>query len=155
MGRGLRFGFTSGLFSAIGTTLTDTDETVATVSATGSVAAGDIAAGDTLALAVVIKSDLITHTSQSVTVAGCTLSAVTWEPVSTTTQGNDAEMYSGTCTVTAGSSTGTVTYSASSGVGAGATAVSVVRLRESAAVPKAPAPDTRDRRVIRNSLLRR
>lgn len=130
-GKAARYGFDSGLFTAVGVTLADTDESLVTVSATGTVAAGSIAAGDAISIAVVIKDDAPVHTSQSLTVAGCTLSAISWQSKTTTLTGDDLGMYIGTCTVTAGSSTGSVTYGATSGTaGASATAVSVVRVRE-------------------------
>lgn len=146
----------SGLMSTLGVGLADTDESLLTVSATGTVASGGIVAGDLLLIVVGVKDEAIGHASKALTVAGCTLGTVTWLAELDSTDGNDGSQWLGSVAVTAGSSTGALTYSATSSVAGGsATAVSIVRVRESAAIPKAPAPDSFDRRIRRNSLLRR
>lgn len=113
--------------------LADTTETGTAVSATpaGSLIM-DVKAGDMLSIAVIIKSDTVTHTSQALAITGCTLGAITWDTVDVTTSGNQAALYVGRCNVTAGAATNVPTYTATSSLsGASACAVSVVRLRES------------------------
>jgi hypothetical protein len=127
-GRIQQFSNATSLWDIAATTLTDTTETGTAVSATGS--SIDIAAGDMLSVCVVIKSDSPTHTSQAIAVPGCTIGAITWLTTTTITN-NDARIYIGRCTITAGSSSGAPTYTATSSVsGASSTAISLVRLRE-------------------------
>jgi hypothetical protein len=90
--------------------------------------------GDVIVVTVSITSDTITHTSQTVTIPGATLSAMTWETVFTTTQGNQGSMYVGRCTVTAGTVTAAPLYTATSSLsGQSACGVTFIRLREQAA----------------------
>src|ERR1044072_3363890 len=74
----------------------DTTETGTSVSATGSTFS--VAPNDVIVVGVSIKSDTVTHSSQTVTLAGATLSAMNWQTVFTTTTGNDCAMYVGYCT---------------------------------------------------------
>jgi len=107
----------------------DTTETGTSVSATGTVFA--VAPNDVISVTVALKDDAIVHSSQAVTIAGATLSAMTWETVMTTTTGNDGAMYVGRCTVTAGTVSAAPVYAATSSVSAAsAAAVVFVRLRE-------------------------
>lgn len=122
-------------WSIAGFTLADTDETGTTVSATGAVQAGAIKSGDWVVVSAVLKDDAYNHeqgAGRSVSIPGCTVGAITWLPLQTTSTGNDGAMYLGYAQITAGTSTaGDATYAATSSVsGAAATAVSLVRLRE-------------------------
>lgn len=131
VGRCTRIGATSGVMATLAVGLADTDESLLSVSATGSVAAGGIASGDYLVIQVMIKDDALAHTSQALAVAGCTLGAITWASKAAPTAGNDGAQYVGVCSVTAGSSTGSVTYTATSNTaGSSAAAVTVARVRE-------------------------
>lgn len=134
--QGLRFATTLGswLVDAVG--LSDTDETGTTVSATGTASSGQIASGDWVVVHAVIKDEAPNHTSQTLTVAGCTVGTITWLSKGTTTSGNDGGVYVGYAQITAGSSTGTCTYAATSSVsGAASTAVNLVRIREQTPQP--------------------
>lgn len=155
LGKTFRFATDTGAYSTSGLALQDTNNAVTTVSATGTATAGQFAAGDMVAICVALSDDAITNTSQSLSIPGCTVGTITWLSLATTT-GNDANVYWGTCSITAGSSTAsTVTYSASSGIGVSSAAAVLVRIREAAATTNAPPPDMRDGRIRRNSLLRR
>lgn len=153
LAKAVRLGATTGQFSVLGIALADTSETLVTVSATGTGAAGDFAAGDKIVLNVGIKDDTPNHTTQTLTIPGCTLTLDSWDTKTGVTTGDDAGQYVGHFTVATGPSTaGTITYAATSSVsGAAATAVNLVRIREAPA--RSLLPD--DRRVRRNSLLRR
>ena len=132
MARCSRLGFDTGSYSIFAVTLEDQDESLTTVStSTGSVASGDIASGDELVLMFSAKDDILDHSVQVLTIAGCTLSTIAWEAKNTTTSGNDGMMQVGRCAVTAGTSTGVINYTATSDMsGASATALVVVRARE-------------------------
>jgi len=133
-----------------GTTLSDTDETGTGVSATGS--SIPIGASDFLVLWVSIKDDVPNHTSQVLSVPGCTLGAITWQTKDSTGLGSDGGGYYGHCAVTAGSSSGAPTYTATSSVsGASSTAVAVVRLREATASFRVGVPYMVRREAIRRS----
>jgi hypothetical protein len=107
----------------------DTTVTGTTVSATGGVFS--VQPDDVIVVGVALNDDIDTHTSQTVTLSGATLSAMTWQTVFTTTSGNDAAMYVGRCTVTAGTVTGNPVYAATASTsGESATAVTFLRLRE-------------------------
>jgi hypothetical protein len=112
-------------------TAADTVVTGTTVSATG--ASIHLQVGDVLVVTVGLNSDTLTHTGPpSVTAAGFTLSAMTWQTQQTTIQGGDTSLYVGHCTVTAGTA-GFVTpvYTATASVSAqSAAAVIFERLRE-------------------------
>lgn len=138
MAIGLRFAtsISGAAWSVSGIGLADTDETLLTVSATGTFATDQLRSGDVLVISVVLKDDAITHSTQLITIAGITHGAITWLAQQTTTSGNDGSMYIGYCAITAGSSTGSATYSATSSVtGASAAAVNLVRLREITPTP--------------------
>ncbi len=139
MGIALRFASSiGGTWSVFSTAVSDGDETGTTVNALtantshGNPPAGSFRSGDWIVLAVVIKDDVPTHTSQTFTVPGCTVGTITWLAKQSTTTGNDGTMYLGYAEITAGTSTESgLTYSATSSVsGASATAVTVTRLRE-------------------------
>lgn len=107
----------------------DTVETGTAVSATGGTLS--VQPNDVIVITLAIKDDVPTHTSQTVTIAGATLSAVTWETKMSTTLGVDCSMYVGRCTVTAGTVTAAPVYAATSSTsGASSTAVVFMRLRE-------------------------
>lgn len=137
MARAARFARTGEAWEVAYVGLNDTNETGTAVSASATLGAfGQFTVGDMVAIAAVIKDDVPNHTSQALTIPGCTLGAITWDAKGTTTSGNDGAMYTGYAEVVAGSSTagGTITYTATSSVsGAAATAVSVVRLRSKSA----------------------
>jgi hypothetical protein len=136
MGRMARVTTTSGTYGAGSTVLTDTDETLLSVSASATPTAGSIADGDLLVICVVLKDDAITHTAQTLTITGCSHGGVTWETKHTTTSGNDGAMYIGQALVTSGSVSGAITYSATSNTAGGsAAAVSITRIRELTPVP--------------------
>lgn len=136
IGRCTRVGADSGAMAILTAGLADTDESLLSVSATGSVASGDLTTNDLLIIQVALKDNAITHTTQSLSVAGCTLNTITWASVATTTSGNDGAQYIGVVTVASGSSTGSVTYAATSNTaGASAAAVTVTRIREVLATP--------------------
>lgn len=106
----------------------DTDETGTSITATAT-ADPRLGVGDYIVVHVAIKDEAPNHTSQVVTVPGCTLGAVTWAK-GTTTAGNDAGHYIGYAQVTAGTSEGFPTYTATSSVsGASSVAVHFVRVR--------------------------
>ncbi len=130
MGRAWTFAKTAPRWDTpLGTTLTDTDESGTTVSATASQI--DIQAGDFLVMGVSLKGDSFSHSSQSLAVTGCTLGTQTWSSAFSTTNGGGMRFYVGICAVTAGAATGGSTYTATSSLsGASATAVGLVRLRE-------------------------
>ena len=138
MAIGLRFALGSGAsWSVLGFGLSDTDESLVTVSASATIASGAITVNDWLVISVVLKDDAINHTTQLLTISGVTHGAITWLAKQSTTSGNDGAMYIGYCTVTAGASNGgSGTYSATSSVtGASAAAVNVIRLREVTSTP--------------------
>lgn len=106
----------------------DTDETGTSVSATGGVFS--VQPDDVIVVGVAIKDDGVTHTSQSVTMSGVTLSSMTWQGQYTTATANQASLYVGYCRVQSGTATGTPVYAATSSVsGASAVAVTFMRLR--------------------------
>jgi len=107
----------------------DTTVTGTVVSATGT--ALSVAPNDVIVVTVALNDDIDTHTSQTVTLAGATLSAMTWQTVFTDTTGSDAAMYVGHCTVTAGTVSASPVYAATASTsGESATAVTFLRLRE-------------------------
>lgn len=132
MGRMQQFSKSSSMAWGVASTyLADTSETGTGVDTSGSGSDVGFTTGDFISIGVFIKDDVPTHTSQSFTIPGCTLSSVTWETVSTTTSGNDGAFYLGRCSVSSGTSSGPPRYQATSSVsGASSVAVSVVRLRE-------------------------
>lgn len=137
MGQALRFGIDPGnSWNTYACKLTDGDDTGTAVSGyTGNAGAappnGSFVSGDWIAIAVTIKDDAPNHTSQSLSIAGCTVGTITWLAKNSTTSGNDGAMYLGYAQITDGSSTGHVTYTATSSVsGASTVSGNVVRLRE-------------------------
>lgn len=131
MSQGVRFAKTLATWDVSALSLVDTDATATAVSATGTATSGQITSGDWIVVSAIINDNTPNHTTQTVTVAGCTVGTVTWLTKSAATAGFDGGQYVGYASITAGSSTGTVTYAGTSSVSGGsATAVSVVRLRE-------------------------
>jgi hypothetical protein len=99
----------------------------------------DIKQGDAVVVSATIGDDAPTHTSQSLTIPGCTLSAMTWLTKVSTTSGGDGAMYIGYCTVDSGAATGLPVYAATISVsGKAETACQVVGIR--AQVPPASLP---------------
>jgi hypothetical protein len=131
---GFRSGTTS--FSVAASGFADTDETGTSVSATAESDPG-FTTGDMVVVAVTMKDDALTHTSQALSVPGCTLGTITWLTRYTTTAGTDIAQQVGYATVTAGTSTGAATYTATSNtVGSAAVSGTIVRLREAALAPQ-------------------
>lgn len=120
------------VWSIATTSLADTTETGTTVSASGS--AIDIRAGDALVFGETFQSANSSDedTGPTLTVPGCTLSALLPAGVSRTTNGDDCGVFLARCTVTAGASNGSpITYTATAGFsGRSARAIALVRLRE-------------------------
>jgi hypothetical protein len=138
MAIGLRFALGAGAsWDVQGFGLTDTDETLVTVTASATIASNAIQNNDWLVISVVLKDDAITHSTQLLTIAGVTHGSITWLAKQSTTSGNDGAMYIGYCQVTGGASNGgTGTYSATSNTsGASAAAVNLIRLREVTSTP--------------------
>lgn len=95
----------------------------------------DIKSGDIVVISATICDDAPTHTSQSLSIPGCTVGTVTWLSKISTTSGSDGGMYIGYASITAGTATGIATYTATSSVsGKSGTAVSLSVIR---AIPPA------------------
>lgn len=135
MAQTLAFRSATANLPAVAVGLSDTDETGTSISATAASDPG-FTTGDMVVIGITLKNSTITHSSQTVTIPGCTLGTITWLTQFTTISGNDGSHFTGYASITAGTSSGVATYTATSNT-SGESAISgvIVRLRESSVAP--------------------
>lgn len=112
LGRMVSFQKAAGTWDTVSNNATDVSGDTAVSCSFSGFTGGVIAAGDFLHILVGVPDDTATHTSQALSVPGCTLGAIDWGAKTQTSTGNDTGMYVGVVEVLSGSCSGSPVYTA-------------------------------------------